>query len=383
MGGISGHIAHPYEKYSELEDFFKNLVSNKYPVTEKVDGNNIYFGLNDLGQVVFARNLTEEPWSDPRTKFGPEHPAHQSFTIGCTAIKKSIEKLSTSDKIKFLLLNKDTTPGLFINAEILFGERPNLIKYTDKGTNFIVFHSFHARKENRYKKLPENSELLGTLAKVLSSIKISVPVQKISGSDLRDLSTSTIEESSTWKFFGPLFHTLPKIRLGDFWSGTPREITEKIGTHLLGSMTSKLAQADDFNSTEDQRLEGLVVSTPEGQVKITGGFRNLGDTHWKPLRSDLPELLQDLNDFERELFGIKTSNKRISEKDLDDRLLTPEEKSALGQKVREVRVALQALFDSVKTSDNPKKDSILNTYRIVGIKLNRLLDTNNLKEVIV
>lgn len=60
MGGITGHLKHPYE-YAELtgtdiKNIIKDVIGGKVTMTEKIDGLNIQVYVNTNGETVFIRN---------------------------------------------------------------------------------------------------------------------------------------------------------------------------------------------------------------------------------------------------------------------------------------------------------------------------------------
>ena len=63
MGGAAGHMAHLHEDlsltFNELISIIDTVASADIEVTEKVDGQNLFLTVNELGEIRTARNPTD------------------------------------------------------------------------------------------------------------------------------------------------------------------------------------------------------------------------------------------------------------------------------------------------------------------------------------
>lgn len=63
MGGLTGHMIHPYEckemTIGQVKDMVRGIFEGKVEMTEKVDGLNIQVTVNRQGEVVFIRNKSD------------------------------------------------------------------------------------------------------------------------------------------------------------------------------------------------------------------------------------------------------------------------------------------------------------------------------------
>ena len=92
-GGLGSHISHPYDILSPMDflKFYEDFFSGKLNISEKLDGLNLFVGLNDEGKLTFARNENESPSTNIESKFSLSSPAGDAFRSGFQAIKQGIE----------------------------------------------------------------------------------------------------------------------------------------------------------------------------------------------------------------------------------------------------------------------------------------------------
>lgn len=145
-GGVAGHMSHIYENISlsgaQLKSLFKDLITGKKEnISEKVDGQNIFFTWDEISHTVrFARRTSDIQNSgvelDELKKRFENYPANvkAAFIDGGTIIKDTIHKLDENFR-KDIFGNKGDR---WINAEIMHTQNPNLIQYSG---NYIVLHS--------------------------------------------------------------------------------------------------------------------------------------------------------------------------------------------------------------------------------------------------
>lgn len=321
------HINHPYEILSpkELIDFIENLFHGNLIATEKIDGINLFIGFSSDKQIVFARNKTEKPFTSAATRFSKNHPAFDAFNAATVAIKQAFNALSTEELENFSMF-LDGESNNFINAEILYGEVPNIISYS-KLRNFIVFHSFNNRKDYsdpqfKYSNV-DQIILLNKLAHRLGVVNIISDVIRFVGKP-KNVERIITQEESKWEFKGPITVNLKALDTqleekltelrgtksfnqlhghihghkklsNDELNEALKEATKIAGTKLLSLLKSELKDPDIEIPTGHPGIEGLVVSVKTQNlqkhlVKITGDFRDLNQKAWDILSVNLPAI---------------------------------------------------------------------------------------------
>ena len=144
-GGLAGHMMHPYEALDmtprQIIDRIKEY-STSQKIIEKVDGQNLFFTVEQDGTLMFARNKEDMTHDDLVAKF-TGHGAEKPFVEGGNAIKSGVEQWLQSAgpaaemEIKEVF-HPDGETKSFINFEIMHPDKPNQIVYDEK---YIVFHS--------------------------------------------------------------------------------------------------------------------------------------------------------------------------------------------------------------------------------------------------
>jgi hypothetical protein len=150
MGGVAKHMSHVYENmdmtFSNLVSLFDGVASGKIEVTEKVDGQNLYFTYDiDEGVPKFARNTdthvavggyTREMLNQEFIRKGEGRPDYagviKTFNDGMKAIESA---MSAIDPI--ILQKIFYRPGVWVNSEVMSGDNRNIVVYNG---NFIVLH---------------------------------------------------------------------------------------------------------------------------------------------------------------------------------------------------------------------------------------------------
>jgi|11BtaG_2_1085332.scaffolds.fasta_scaffold00013_83 hypothetical protein len=144
-GGLAGHMMHPYEALDmtprQIIDRIKEY-STSQKIIEKVDGQNLFFTVEEDGTLMFARNKEDMTHDDLVEKF-TNHPAEVPFVTGGNAIKKGVDQWLSSagafgSQEILDIFHPDGEARSFINFEIMHKDHPNQLEY---GENFIVFHS--------------------------------------------------------------------------------------------------------------------------------------------------------------------------------------------------------------------------------------------------
>ncbi|MBC8409143.1 MAG: hypothetical protein H8E12_10540 [Rhodobacteraceae bacterium] len=136
MGGNAKHMQHIWERYdATFSDVFKllnDLTTGSIQVTEKFDGANIHFRVDNTGTVKFSRN--KETLSSGGFTFKDaltiyqNHPARDLFVEGC----RVYDEVYTNKWWPFGYSGRD-----WINAEIVFKASPQLLNYSESA---IVLH---------------------------------------------------------------------------------------------------------------------------------------------------------------------------------------------------------------------------------------------------
>ena len=184
MGAVAKHMPHIWESYDatfmEVFSLLESLTEGTIPVTEKFDGANIHFRVDNLGSVRFARNLSDIKKGGfsfhESLKLYQNHPAKSLFIEGC----RSIDEAYTDMWWPFGFSGRD-----WLNSEIISTETPQLLEYNK---NAIVMH-------HPVTFLPSGEKSID-----------SVKAKKISRFlTLESISTVTNRD---WYFFGPTEVTL-------------------------------------------------------------------------------------------------------------------------------------------------------------------------------
>lgn len=143
MGGITGHMKHPYE-YDELTGRdIKNLIcdifNNRVKLTEKIDGLNIQVYVNENGKTVFIRNNKDLNSPDGgMTEFGicekwKNNPyVKQCYLFAAEQVAKTIRDLQIEN-----FFNPGNGVRYTINMECVYG-KTNVIPYA---SNRIYMHN--------------------------------------------------------------------------------------------------------------------------------------------------------------------------------------------------------------------------------------------------
>ena len=174
MGGLGGHMNHVYDNlnlsFSGLLDIYTQAAAGNLNPTEKVDGQNIFFTYNLRDNVAkFARKSSEaasggitrealnaefirkrDASSDPEGY----QAVVDAFNYGMTAIEQALNNTPQNvlytlfERAKEADLNDKTphdVPTVFINCEVMYSKKRNMIMYDG---DFIVFHTFKLFNEN-------------------------------------------------------------------------------------------------------------------------------------------------------------------------------------------------------------------------------------------
>jgi len=164
-GGAAGHMSHVYENInltlSQLKSLFKDLIQGKKQnISEKVDGQNIFFTWDEISHTVrFARRVTDiknngVDLEELKTRFKDYPPSVKAaFVDGSTIIQDTISRLNTNLRVDVF----GNAGNHWINAEIMHTQNPNLIQYSG---NYIVLHSMSLNENGKLVPMQGNFEQL-------------------------------------------------------------------------------------------------------------------------------------------------------------------------------------------------------------------------------
>jgi hypothetical protein len=198
-------------------DFIRELKSiNQKIITEKLDGANLWFGVDDKGF------FTSREGKNPKQKRFYEvsdYPVIANYN-GFRAAHIAIEKAK-----KIIL--KYLQPGDMIEIEVVFGSQPNTVSYANEGTNYIIIlRGISDTPEERVKKL----------SNVLSGQEVTVVSTVLSSIDGNTLQSN--DESLKWKF------------------ETVRPITN-IDVNKISEVESKIKELENFLDEKNEKLQDL------------------------------------------------------------------------------------------------------------------------------
>jgi len=136
MGGVSGHMSHPWEvtelSFRELKSIVTEICTGSISALEKVDGINMHFTVDANGRARFARNGTDIKEGginfQQLESFYTGHPAQSVIVEGCRYIAETLQQIWWP--LGFTKKN-------WVNCDIVLAERPQLIKYD---SNVVVLH---------------------------------------------------------------------------------------------------------------------------------------------------------------------------------------------------------------------------------------------------
>ena len=137
MGGVSGHMSHPWEipelSFGDLKSMLVEIASGSIQAYEKVDGINMHFTVDANGHARFARNGTDIKNGgisfQQLESLYQNHPAKITIVEGCRFIAESLQNVWWP--LGFSRKN-------WVNCDIVLAERPQLIKYDD---NVVILHN--------------------------------------------------------------------------------------------------------------------------------------------------------------------------------------------------------------------------------------------------
>ena len=193
MGGVAGHMAHLQEDlsltFNELIKILSEVASGDIKPVEKVDGQNLFLTVDELGMLKAARNksdikkggMTPEEYASK----WKGHPAENAFMQGFKAIQMSLD-LVPPDAINEIF----ESGTRYINLEIMYPRNPNIILY---GAAYVVLHNMKTyNEEGMVIEDPKDVGAFSKLAKALDGAQQTI-------------------EGELWTVYGPKLVQLKQI----------------------------------------------------------------------------------------------------------------------------------------------------------------------------
>ena len=252
MGGAAGHMAHLHEDldltFNELISIIDLVASADIEVTEKVDGQNLFMTVNDLGEIRTARN----PGDIKRGGMTPEqytakwqgHPAEKAFMRGFKAVKSVISALPLDEKIDIF-----DGGNSYVNMEIMYynpetGKNSNIINYN---ACYVVVHALVSDDPNAEKQFEK-------LARLINAKQTEIDEQ-------------------VWSVYGPQLIKLNNIANGETHENVKsriREIASPVGMNatildLCQIYYKELIVSDDIPENIAHDIVELVFNKPNAK----------------------------------------------------------------------------------------------------------------------
>lgn len=171
-------------------DLFVYAMENlrNFRITEKMDGVNLTFGLDEDGRFFTSRESKNDSRRAYLAEEWGESGASNVFKAAHTALSMNEELIQTALK-----------PGESIVIEILMGDQPNAIIYGKDGLSYVVFLK-------PFGNTPEDA--VGRVTKALDGVKTTTNLLMVTTPDGVDLETKYVTHS--WKFL-PVKPIDPKL----------------------------------------------------------------------------------------------------------------------------------------------------------------------------
>ena len=194
-GGLGGHMAHLHEDqgltFGELKSIFHQASKGKLEsVSEKLDGQNVFFTFEPSEGLRFARNTAHIKTNgmgaeDIESKWADKPAVAAAFGKAYKVLSAAIAALSPADRKAIFNDGK-----IWYSAEIIGTLNPNVINYDQDA---VVFHeSGNVYDENGE---PLNVDTSASFAKLVGSVNRMQAAIKDSG----------------WKVLGPVMVSLQKL----------------------------------------------------------------------------------------------------------------------------------------------------------------------------
>ena len=159
MGGLSGHMMHPYDDLSltkrDLQSMITNSLNGMIPMSEKVDGFNIHAFKNTKGEVRFARNKKDlqnggMTIADMIDKWENNPYTLNIYLKSAFLIKKYLNKIDWNDSYF------DNISITTLNCECVVGET-NIMPYPD--ARVYIHNTWIWYDDGSYEVIPLNNSM--------------------------------------------------------------------------------------------------------------------------------------------------------------------------------------------------------------------------------
>lgn len=152
MGGIAGHMMHPYDcnelKRDDILDMIRGIFNKRIDLTEKLDGFNIVATKNLNGEIVFIRNKKDlnskkggMTLKDMKARWEDKPNVLKIYSEAAAYIKEVLDKLPIE------YFNPDEATRVAFNIECITKGVTNLIPYT---FSRVFFHGTITYEFSRY-----------------------------------------------------------------------------------------------------------------------------------------------------------------------------------------------------------------------------------------
>lgn len=188
-GGAGGHLQHPFEDltmtFSDLKKLIKLAFEGKLqlasegPITEKVDGQNLFASVID-DKVRFARNKgqlknrgkTSMTTMDIESKWKDIPQVRAAFTKAALTLQSGFDALSKNTKLEIFRNGQN-----WVNFELVAQDNPNVINYD---ADVIIFHNIQMVDEDGNKTgiaSAETKKLFKIFSDAQRSAKLSMKIR--------------------------------------------------------------------------------------------------------------------------------------------------------------------------------------------------------------
>ena len=194
-GGLGGHMSHLQDNldltFAEIKDIFRTLASRKnvIPVTEKIDGQNVFFTYDvSKGQVKFARNKSHLKTGgigreEIVAKWAALPKVQTAYLEAYDVLQASISHLNKNVLSKLFGPNGN----VWFSAEVTSSANPNVINYD--GDHLVIHDSALSVNQNGEAVQMQNPEIFNSLISLIGNTKTQIAQKnwQIHGPKVRQL----------------------------------------------------------------------------------------------------------------------------------------------------------------------------------------------------
>lgn len=201
-------------------DKFIQTIKNiyKFYCSEKIDGANLWFGLDDSGKFFTTR---EQKGRD-------KDPKYTASDYNMVSAYNGFRSAHAALQSKVSIIKKHLKPGDMVEIEVLFGRQPNVVKYSTNDTNYIVLlRPVEGTSQDAFDSLTES------LKNEETSVQTKI-VDTIDGSTLQHTFSNF-----SWKFV--------------------RNVATKVSAQLISAkrLNPELKRLEDFLQQQNKEMSAL------------------------------------------------------------------------------------------------------------------------------